>query len=93
VERRRDDRIESRAVKTLLGITEQFPPGQLFRRLSAFAEPDPEALVRTVILDWTPYITRLHYVERAVVCADLRQSIPIEGLDNLLAGRVRDQRC
>ena len=91
---RRDDHLESRAVRTLLGITEQFPPGQLFRRLTAFAEPDPEALVRTVILDWTPYITRLHYVERAVaLCADLRHPIPIDGLDNLLAeARTRGQR-
>jgi hypothetical protein len=91
---RQDDRLESRAVATLLGIGEQFPPDQLFRRLTAFAVPDPEALVRKVILDWRPYITRLHYVERAVaLCADLRHPIPIDGLDPLLAeSRSRDQR-
>jgi hypothetical protein len=81
-------------VATLLGIGEQFPPGQLFRRLTAFAEPDPEALVRNVVLDWQPYITRVHYVERAVaLCADVRHPIPIDGLDTLLAeSRTRDQR-
>jgi class 3 adenylate cyclase/tetratricopeptide (TPR) repeat protein len=91
---RQDDRLRSRAVATLLGIGEQFPPGQLFRRLTAFAEPDPEALVRNVVLDWQPYITRVHYVERAVaLCADVRHPIPIDGLDTLLAeSRTRDQR-
>jgi class 3 adenylate cyclase/tetratricopeptide (TPR) repeat protein len=91
---RQDDRLRSRAVAILLGIGEQFPPDQLFRRLTAFAEPDPEALVRKVILDWRPYITRQHYIERAVaLCADLRHPIPIDGLDTLLAeSRTRDQR-
>lgn len=91
---RRDDRLEGQAVATLLGITEQFPPGQLFRRLSAFAGPDPEALARTVIGDWRPYLTRLHFVERAVaVCADLRHPVPTDDLDVLLGeARARDQR-
>jgi hypothetical protein len=91
---RGDDRLESVATTVLLGISEQFPPGHLFRRMAAHAAPDPEALVRTVILEWEPYLTRLHLVERAVaLCADVRQPIPLEGLDKLLAeARSRGQR-
>ncbi|HUG95335.1 MAG TPA: adenylate/guanylate cyclase domain-containing protein [Pleomorphomonadaceae bacterium] len=91
---RQDDRLRSRATSVLLGIAEQFPPGHLFRRLTAVVGPDPEALVRTTILDWEPYVTRLHLVERAVaVCADLHHPIPLEGLDKLLGeARTRDQR-
>jgi tetratricopeptide (TPR) repeat protein len=91
---RQDDRLRSRATSVVMSIAEQFPPGHLFRRMSAFAAPDPEALVRTVILDWEPYLTRLHLVERAVaLCADLRHPIPLDGLDRLLReARTRDQR-
>jgi tetratricopeptide (TPR) repeat protein len=91
---RQDDRLRSRATSVLLGIAEQFPPGHLFRRLTAVVGPDPEALVRTTILDWEPYVTRLHLVERAVaVCADLHHPIPLEGLDKLLGeAQTRDQR-
>jgi tetratricopeptide (TPR) repeat protein len=91
---RQDDRLRSRATSVLLGIAEQFPPGHLFRRLTAVVGPDPEALVRTVILDWEPYLTRLHLVERAVaICADVHHPIPLEGLDTLLReARTRDQR-
>jgi hypothetical protein len=91
---RRDDRLRSRATSVLLGIAEQFPPGHLFRRLTAVVGPDPEALVRTMILDWEPYLTRLHLVERAVaICADVHHPIPLDGLDTLLGeARTRDQR-
>jgi len=91
---RDDDRLRNRATSVLFGIAEQFPAGHLFRRLTAVVAPDPEALVQTVILDWEPYLTRLHLVERAVaVCADLQHPIPLEGLDLLLGeARTRDQR-
>jgi class 3 adenylate cyclase len=91
---RQDDRLRSRASSVFLGIAEQFPPGHLFRRVTAVIGPDPEALVQTMILDWEPYLTRLHLVERAVaICADLRYPIPLDGLDALLTeARNRDQR-
>jgi hypothetical protein len=91
---RQDDRLRSRATSVLLGIAEQFPAGHLFRRLTAVVGPDPEALVRTIVLDWEPYLTRLHLVERAVAtCADLHHPIPLDGLDTLLGeARTRDQR-
>ncbi|MGH2462839.1 MAG: ATP-binding protein, partial [Candidatus Limnocylindria bacterium] len=91
---RQEDRLRSRATSVLLGIAEQFPTGHLFRRMTAVIGPDPEALVQTVILDWEPYITRLHLVDRAVaVCADLHHPIPLDGLDSLLGeARTRDQR-
>jgi class 3 adenylate cyclase/tetratricopeptide (TPR) repeat protein len=91
---RGDERLASRARAVLLGIVEHFPHGQLFQRLSAFAGPDLEALVQTVILDWRPYITRFHLVERVVsMCADHHQPIPIAGLTELLSeADARGQR-
>jgi tetratricopeptide (TPR) repeat protein len=90
---RGDDRLTDRATQVVRGISEQFPPGQPFGRLSAFLVPDPEALVESVILRWEPYITRLHMVELVVsVCVDYGQRIPLEPLDNLLvAARSRGQ--
>jgi len=91
---RGDDRLSSRSTAVMLAISEQFPPGQLFRRLSAFAAPDPAALLESVILDWEPYVTRLHLVERVVsLCVDRGQPIPAEALDNLLTeAQTRGQR-
>jgi class 3 adenylate cyclase/tetratricopeptide (TPR) repeat protein len=91
---RGDDRLTGRAVGTMVGITEQFPEGQLFGRLSAFVGPDFERLVSGVIIPWEPYISRLHYVEQAVgLCADHRHPIPRETLDRLLfEARSRGQR-
>jgi hypothetical protein len=62
--------------------------------LSAFAEPDPATLVAQVLLDWEPYTTRLHLVERVLsLCVDLRQPIPDEVLETLISeARRRDQR-
>jgi len=91
---RGDDRLVGRAKAVLLGISEQFPPGHLFRRLSAFAAPDPADLVPSVIVDWEPYLTRLHLVERVVsLCVDRGQPIPQEALDTLVTeAQSRDQR-
>lgn len=91
---RGDDRLSSRATAVVLGISEQFPTGQLFRRLAAFAAPDPAELVESVILDWEPYVTRLHLVERVVsLCVDRGQPIPPKALDNLLTeAQSRSQR-
>jgi hypothetical protein len=91
---RGDDRLASRATSVVMGICEQFPPGQLFRRLSAFATPDPAALVESVILDWEPYVTRLHLVERVTsLCVDHGQVIPPDALNTLLAeAQSRGQR-
>jgi class 3 adenylate cyclase/tetratricopeptide (TPR) repeat protein len=91
---RGDDRLSSRAIAVVLGISEQFPTGHLFRRLAAFAAPDPAGLVESVILDWEPYVTRLHLVERVVsLCVDRGQPIPPEALDSLAAeARSRGQR-
>ena len=88
-----DDRLSGRASEVVRGISEQFPASHLFGRLSAFAVPDPEALVESVILHWEPYVTRLHIVELVVsLCVDYRQRIPLEHLDNLvLAARARGQ--
>ncbi|MEX0630356.1 MAG: adenylate/guanylate cyclase domain-containing protein [Chloroflexota bacterium] len=91
---RGDDRLSGRGAAAIIGIAEMFPPGHIFRRLAAYAQPDPELLVRTVILDWEPYVTRLHLVERAIsLCVDLRHPIPSDGLELLVAeARARDQR-
>ena len=91
---RGDDRLASRATSVLIGISDQFPPGQMFRRLAAFAAPDPAALVREVVLAWEHFVNRLHLVERVVsLCVDRREPIPAEALDNLIGEmRARDQR-
>ncbi|MEK6192086.1 MAG: adenylate/guanylate cyclase domain-containing protein [Chloroflexota bacterium] len=91
---RGDDRLSSRAKAVLLGISEQFPAGHLFHRLSAFAAPDPADLVQSVVLDWEPYVTRLHLVERVVsLCVDRGQLVPQEALDTLVTeAQSRGQR-
>jgi class 3 adenylate cyclase/tetratricopeptide (TPR) repeat protein len=91
---RADDRLADRARAILTEIAEQFPPGHIFRRLAAFAEPDTDALVREVVLGWQSYGARFHLVERVIAtCVDRGQSIPLEVLDRLVAeGRERHQR-
>jgi class 3 adenylate cyclase/tetratricopeptide (TPR) repeat protein len=91
---RGDDRLADRARAILTEIVEQFPPGQIFRRLAAFAEPDTEALVREVVLDWEPYAARFHLVELAIAtCVDRGRTIPLEVLDRLVTeGRERHHR-
>ncbi len=82
---RADDRLVARATAVIQGITEQFPKGNIFRRLGAFTLPDTEAIAREVIGDWVPYGTRLHLVERCLsLCVDLGQAIPDADLDALL---------
>jgi hypothetical protein len=82
---RHEDRLASRASAILVAISEQFPPGNLFWRLKALADGDLDTVVRTVVLDWEPYITRLHLVERALsICVDQRHPVPVEGLDRLM---------
>jgi class 3 adenylate cyclase/TPR repeat protein len=89
-----DERLSSRTTAVLLAISDQYPAGHIFRRLAAFAEPDPAALVETVVLDWQPYTTRLHLVERALsLCVDRRQPVPLEPLGALeVEARERGQR-
>jgi len=91
---RGDDRLADRSATMMLGITEQFPEGNMFRRLSAFAEPDPEALVRDVMHDWFALARRIHVVERVLsLCVDRRQWITPELLDQLIPDvRERNQR-
>jgi class 3 adenylate cyclase len=82
---RHDDRLASRASTILVGVSEQFPAGNLFWRLRALADRDLDTLVETVILGWEPYVTRLHLVERALsACVDQRHPVPVEGLDRLM---------
>ncbi len=82
---RGDDRLAMRGAAMVQGITEQFGTGNIFRRLAAFAIPDPGAMVSEVIGDWMPYGTRLHLVERCLsLCVDLGQAIPAANLDALL---------
>ena len=90
---RGDDRLSARATEVVRGISEQFPPDQVFGRLSAFATLDLEALVESVILRWEPYVTRLHMLDLVVsVCVDYGQRIPSEPLDKLLvAARAHGQ--
>jgi hypothetical protein len=89
-----DERLSARSTTVILGISEQYVPGHIFRRLAAFAEPDPAALVETVVLDPEPYTTRLHLVERALsLCVDRRQPIELTDLDALLGhAQTRGQR-
>jgi hypothetical protein len=91
---RGDDGLASRATSAITGISEQFPRGHMFRRLAAFASPDPAALVHEVVLGWERYVNRLHLVERVVsLCLDRRQPIPTEALDDLIGEmRARGQR-
>jgi class 3 adenylate cyclase len=90
---RADERLTQRTLAVVLGICEQFPPGHIFRRLEALAEPDPATLVESVVMDWEPYVTRFHLVAQVLaVCVDHRQPIPLDALDRMISEmRRRDQ--
>jgi len=91
---RGDDALISQCQTLISGISEQFPPGNIFRRLGAWLKPDVGAIATQAVADWRPYTGRLHLVERSLsLCVDFRYQIPRETLQTLLAWvEPHDQR-